>query len=282
VDADPSDLYPDPDAGPLRAALREIGAESRLVSWDDLGAPWESFSHVVISSTWDSVDRPVEYLAWARSVSMVSTLSNPVEIVKWNLDKVHQRELGDAGVPVIPTFWIWPGDSWQPPSISEFVVKPSVSAGGRDTARYAGGDAAALGHVRGLQARGQTVMVQDYLSAIDEEGEVDLVFFAGTFSHAVLKRPALRTGGGVVERAWERMAWAGLVTPSTKQLAVADLVVAFISARFERPPAYSRVDLISGPGGDPLVLEVELIDPILSLDMEPDAAARLARAVVSR
>jgi hypothetical protein len=68
-DADPSDLYPDPDAGPLQAALGRLGAESTLLSWDDPAVGWESFSHVVVSSTWDSVDRPGEYLDWARSVS---------------------------------------------------------------------------------------------------------------------------------------------------------------------------------------------------------------------
>jgi hypothetical protein len=125
-------------------------------------------------------------------------------------------------------------------------------------------------------------MVQEYLSAIDEEGELDLVYFAGAFSHAVVKRPALRTGEGVVERAWERMAWAGMATPDAKQLAVAEKAMAFISEHLEPTPAYGRVDLINGPGGAPLVLEVELIDPYLSLDIEPAGAARLARALLLR
>jgi hypothetical protein len=47
-------------------------------------------------------------------------------------------------------------------------------------------------------------------------------------------------------------------------------------------PVYGRVDLIRGPHGRPLVLELELIDPYLSLDLDPDGAARLARAVLDR
>ena len=54
-------------------------------------------------------------------------------------------------------------------------------------------------------------MVQPFLSNIDVEGEADLVFFDGDFSHAVLKRPVLIAGEGVVERPWERMAWNGLM-----------------------------------------------------------------------
>ncbi len=123
-------------------------------------------------------------------------------------------------------------------------------------------------------------MVQEYLSAIDEEGELDAIFFGGQFSHAVLKKPALRVGEGTVERAWTRMAWAGLASPGARQLAVAEKAVAAISDRLGEMPAYSRIDLINGAAGDPLVLEAELIDPYLSLDIEPAAAVRLARMVI--
>ncbi|MGH9095525.1 MAG: hypothetical protein ACRDXE_10225 [Acidimicrobiales bacterium] len=119
-------------------------------------------------------------------------------------------------------------------------------------------------------------MVQDYLPAIDTDGEIDMVFFDGDFSHAVLKKPALRTGEGAIDRAWERMAWSGLTTPDPAQFGVATLAMGFISDRLGGPPAYGRVDLISGATGEPLLLEVELIDPYLSLDMEPAAAATLA------
>ncbi|MGI8751048.1 MAG: ATP-grasp domain-containing protein [Acidimicrobiales bacterium] len=233
-----------------------------------------------MSSTWDSVDRPGEYLDWARSVSALSMLVNPVDVLEWNLDKVHQRELGAAGIPVIPTTWVAPGDAFNPPEHSEFVVKPSVSAGGRNTARYAAGDEAAVEHVRRLQASGQIVMVQDYLPAIDTDGETDLVFLAGEFSHAVLKKPTLRPGEGVIDRPWERMAWSGLTIPSAEQSERATLTMGVVSRRLGVQPVYARVDLINGIAGEPLLLEVELIDPYLSLDMKPAAAARLADALL--
>jgi hypothetical protein len=45
---------------------------------------------------------------------------------------------------------------------------------------------------------------------------------------------------------------------------------------------YARVDLIDGPSGEPLVLEVELIDPNLSLTLHPPAADALATAIATR
>jgi len=275
-----TDLYPDPDAAPLQAALSELGARSTLVAWDDPAAEWGSFSHVVVSSTWDSVDRPVEYLAWAQRVAAQSVLVNPARVIEWCLDKVHQRGLAAAGVPTVPTTWVTPEDTFSTLPATEFVVKPSVSAGGRSTARYSPGDPAALGHVRALQEGGQTVMVQEYLARIDEEGEVNLVFFNGSFSHAVAKKPLLHVGDGLVDRPWERMTWAGRVAPGTNQLAAAHLTMKVVEEQVGCVPVYGRVDLVSGNTREPLVLEVELIDPYLSFDMEPAAATRLAEALL--
>lgn len=280
ADAGPRDLYPDRDAAPLQGALALLGVSSRLVSWDDSHVDWASFAKVLVSSTWDSVDRPTEYLAWAQRVAAVSVLVNPVTVLRWGLDKVYLRDLETAGVPVIPTTWVAPGEVLGSVPASEFVVKPSVSAGGRSTARYAASDPAGLAHIRALHQVGQTVMVQGYLAAIDTEGEADLIFIDGVFSHAVRKEPALQTGEGVVvDHPWDRMAWSGLMAPSVDQLAVAGQAMEVVERRFEQRLVYGRVDLVSDGSGTPLVLEVELIDPYLSLDEEPEGATRLAAAL---
>jgi len=280
-DAGPRDLYPDPDAAPLEVALRAGGAVTVRLAWDDPSVAWGEFSRVLISSTWDSVDRPAEYLAWVRDTGQRTRLINDPAFIEWSLDNPYLQELAAAGVPVIPTVWVSPADLWEPPSGGEFVVKPSISAGGRSTARYLPGDPAAIGHVSALVAAGRTVMVQDYLATIDIEGELNAVFIDGSFSHAVTKKPALQVGRGVIERPWERMAWAGLTTPSNDQMDVARAAMAVVRHRIGADPAYGRVDLIRGPDGPPLVLEVELIDPYLSLDRDAAGAGRLARAVLA-
>jgi hypothetical protein len=235
----------------------------------------------VVSSTWDSVDRPAQYLAWARRVAAVTLLVNGPAFIEWGIDKTHQRELEAAGVPVIPTVWVTPGQQWQQPDSGEFVVKPSVSAGARNTARYAAGDSSAVRHVRELLGMGQTVMVQDYQAATGTGGETDIVYFDGIFSHAVNKKFPLTLGRGVIERPWEHISWGGLVVPSPAQLAVAEAVFSFVRDRLGRHPAYGRVDLVDSTDDGPVLLELELIDPYLSLDVAgADAAGRLARAVL--
>ena len=280
IDAEPEDLYPDPDAGPIEAALSGLGVVARRVAWDDPTVDWSYFSKVLISSTWDSVDRPAEYLTWARQVTEVSTLVNPVSVLEWGLDKVHQRALGDAGVPVVPTTWISPEEQLIEVPGTEFVVKPSVSAGGRNTARYAAGDRAGLALVLELQRAGQTVMVQEYMESIDQEGETDLVFFGGSYSHAVSKRPMLSLGLGVLVRPWESISFFGLVEPRVEQLEVATRTIDVISEQLCLCPTYARIDLVSDVRGRSLLLEVELIDPYLSLDVAPGAAGLLAAELV--
>ena len=50
----------------------------------------------------------------------------------------------------------------------------------------------------------------------------------------------------------------------------------------DRPLLYARVDLVALPDGSPALLECELFEPFLSLDLDPDAAARLAAACLAR
>ena len=281
TDGDPTDLYPDPDAGPLSAALEATGATAELVAWDDPSLQWDHFDTVVVSSTWDSVDRPGEYLAWTARVSECTRLVNPATVLAWGLDKTHQRNLSERGVPVIPTTWVEPGHAWQPPG-SEFVVKPAVSAGSRSTARYRPGESeAARRHVHDLHRVGQIVMLQPYIPAVGSAGETDIIFFGGTYSHAVRKRPILQPGRGVVDRPWEQLAWDGLITPAPAELEAAELVMEHTAQLCGSIPTYARVDLVAGLEGEPLLLEIEVIDPLLSFDLHPPAAATLARLVVS-
>ena len=74
-----TDLYPDPDWPLLSAALVGAGADAMSISWDHEELDWQRFDLVVTNSTWDSVDRPQEFLAWARRTARATTLANPLQ-----------------------------------------------------------------------------------------------------------------------------------------------------------------------------------------------------------
>ena len=61
-----------------------------------------------------------------------------------------------------------------------FVVKPTVGAGSIDAEEYANADhERAREHVRRLHASGRDVVIQPYVSSIDDDGERALVFIDG-------------------------------------------------------------------------------------------------------
>ena len=280
--AEATDIYPDPDWPLLSAALLEAGADARSISWDHVDLDWQSFDLVVTNSTWDSVDRPQEFLTWARRTAQVTTIMNPLPAIEWNIDKTYLHTLASRGVPIVPTEWVVDAERWAPPPY-EFVVKPSISAGGRQTARYSPEEvSAAVAHVRRLVGRGQTVMVQPYMASVDSEGETKIVFIDGDFSHAVRIGPLLAAGEGVVERLWERPVPMGATAPTAAQLGTARNVLAVVQAEVPDSLLYARVDLVTGDTGEPLLGEVELVDPSLLLRFANPAASRLAAAIVAR
>lgn len=78
----------------------------------------------------------------------------------------------------------------------EFVVKPNVSAGARNTGRFgAEGREQARALVERIHASGRVALVQPSLADVDERGETALVFLGGELSHALSKRPVLREQG---------------------------------------------------------------------------------------
>ena len=119
----------------------------------------------------------------------------PHDVVEWNTDKRYLAALTAAGLPVVPTTWFAPGESWTPPATGEYVIKPSVGAGSLDTERYGfdeiGQRRRAAAHLARLHAAGRDVMIQPYLSAVDSTGETALLFLGGQYSHAVRKGPML-------------------------------------------------------------------------------------------
>jgi hypothetical protein len=276
-----TELYPDPDSEALRAALVLLGHPTVLAAWDDPDVDWASTTLVVIRSTWDAVDHPDAYVGWAAHVAQCSVLVNPARVVAWNLDKAYLAELDAAGASVVPTSWVRPGDSWSPPP-GDYVVKPSVSAGGRETAWYGPDDAeAAIRHVDRLTAIGATVMVQPYLPGV-EHGELSVVFVGGQFSHAFRRGPLLTRGVGVMEHPWEHKTVIGPERPSPADLSTATAALSIIEERFADAVTYARVDLVAGHDGSPLVSEVELVDPYLGLTLDPTALERFAAAIAER
>lgn len=270
----------DEDGRPLLDALAALGIQGVPMVWD-ADADWSAFDAVVVRSTWDYPQRRPEFLAWARGIG-AGRLWNPPEVLAWNTDKTYLRQLVAAGISVVPTTWVDVDDRGvELPRAGDYVVKPAVSAGSKDTARYRQGEeAAALAHVEKVQRSGRVTMVQPYVASVDENGETALMYVDGGFSHAVRKGPLLAAGGGFVEGLYAEEEIAAC-EPSPGQRALADAVVD-TARRQVGDLLYARVDVVEGPGGEPQLLELELTEPSLFLQYATGATARLATAIQRR
>jgi len=266
----------DPDDRLLIEPLRAIGVDPIPAIWDDADIDWASFDLVVIRNTWDYPARRAEFLAWA---GRVDRLVNPADVVTWNTDKRYLADLAAAGVPVVPTTWLTPGESVVLPPAGRHVLKPAVGAGSLDAAAFSLHDeheeALAHEHATRLLAAGQTVMVQPYLHAIEERGETALIFLGGEYSHAVSKGAML-----VGDRGLEADGLFKSETIATREPNKAELTVALhaLGAVPGGPDqlAYARVDLVPDANGGPLLIELELTEPSLFLGTSPGSADRFA------
>ncbi len=271
----------DEDMPPLLRALEALGIPAEPVVWDDPRADWGSYAIAVVRSTWDYIRRYAEFLAWADRAAGLTQLSNPAPILRWNTDKRYLRELAGKGNAVVPTFWFEPGDPVRIPCDGDCVVKPAISAGSQNTARYSSARKdEAVEHVRSLQGAGKTVMVQPYLDRMDEYGETGLVFLGGVYSHAIRKGPILK---GAIEVVGGLFAKEDIRRrePSAAERRVAEQALEAVPGGAGEL-LYARVDVAPGPDGEPVVLEMELAEPSLFFNYSDGAEHVMARAIAKR
>jgi glutathione synthase/RimK-type ligase-like ATP-grasp enzyme len=269
------------DDWPLaRAALSRLGIHAVTAVWNDPAVDWSSFDLVVANGAWDNIHQPAEFLDWvdARDLDGVPMVNSPTTL-RWNLDKRYLRELAAMDVAVVPTTWVEPGtDPAYDLGTGEVVVKPTVSGGGFQTARYRADEhEQARAHIRSLLDGGWTAMVQPYQDAVDSVGEVGLIFVGGAFSHAMHKDPMIRRGVGPTRSLIDNQ----VVTPAKASPAQLELAHDAVAAAEQLlgPTAYARVDTVPGADGRPALLELELLDPVLFLATDPGGADRFARVL---
>jgi hypothetical protein len=273
----------DSDTRLLIDPLAALGISAIPAIWDDPNIDWSVFDLAVVRSPWDYLHRRAEFLAWANHVPR---LANPADILEWNTDKRYLQELADSGLPVVPTIWLQPEQQWTSPEQGEWVIKPAVSLASLDTGRYRSDDPGqrrlAADHIRRLQQAGRTVMVQPYLSGIDIEGETSLVYVGGVFSHALRRGPILDGPDTGIDRRFQHDWETDLREqhPTGAQLALAEQVLGAVPGGPERL-LYARVDLLPGSDGEPVLIELELTEPVLFLAHAPGAADRFAAAIAA-
>lgn len=260
------------------AALEKHGFAVDAALWDDPKIEWQQYEAIVLRSCWDYHLRAAEFSDWlARLEAFGAPLWNPIDIVRWNMDKSYLSDLQERGANVLPSVWLPQGGKvdlahllaekgWE-----RAVIKPVVSASADNTLLTARSEAARhQGELDGLLRKGG-VIVQEFASEIETQGEWSFLFYGGQYSHAVVKRPKagdfrVQPHLGGTHAAAE--AADGLVDQARR-------IVDAVSAEL----LYARVDAIEREG-QLLLMELELIEPYLFFPEHPEAPERFSKALI--
>ena len=290
----------DEDERNLPDALRDRGMEPRIAAWDDPSVNWDDAGVVVVRSVRDYAKDRQKFISWASSVPRILNSANTMA---WNTDKHYLKRLSELGLPTIPTLWLQPEEHLSKhqiytrfPAQGDFVVKPAVGSGGRDTGRYTATDPSSLGdavnHAMDELADGHAVMVQRYLDVIDRTGETSLIYFNGMPSYTVDKAPMLHPRFNTVDsskvveeevRGTEKASEEAWRWGEKIRIAI-HRYIKEMSGRDELL-LFNRVDIVRGDehsDSDFYVMEISLIDGSLYLSMSDSHLEAFADAIQTR
>ncbi len=272
----------DVDIEPVAAALGEVGVESDVVVWDD-DVAWGGYDLVLMRSPWDYSERLEDFLAWLDRASTATTVLNPPEVIRWNLDKAYVLELERAGVAVVPTTLCDDLDAVAAATaaldVEHVVVKPTVSAGSRDTELLERTSPRVHELAERIFGLGKTVMIQPAIASVQTDGEIASLYFDGVYSHSIRKGPLLAPGGGLLGGEYTEVITPAVADDATR--ALCDRAMEVLGEKWQEPLLYARFDTVAGPDG-PLLLEAELFEPSYFADQAPGSALRYAGAVSRR
>ncbi|MEW9897827.1 hypothetical protein ABWL39_04240 [Chitinivorax sp. PXF-14] len=259
--------------------LRHHGLTVARVAWDDPDFDWSRTRAAVLRSTWDYFDRYAEFEPWLNQVAGQTLLFNRFDLLQWNLDKHYLRDLAEQGVDIVPTKFVEQGEQadlarlMQDFMWREAVIKPAVSGAARLTFRVTPESAAEHQAIFDDCLKNEAMMVQPFVPAVLEQGELSLIVIDGKFTHAIRKTP--KAGdfrvqddhGGVVHPYF----------PAADEITFAERAVAACPVL----PAYARVDVVRDQG-KLRIMELELVEPELFFRFSPQAADRLAQAIAKQ
>lgn len=261
----------------LVAALAGLGVKAGPAVWDDPAIAWASIGACVIRSTWDYHHRLEEFIAWAEHVASMSSLWNPVEVVRWNTRKTYLRELDERGIATVPTVWLERGSKADLESLmaeqgwQRVVVKPVVSASAYATVLVADESLhKGQAHLDKLLAQ-RDMIIQPFISSVETSGERSLMFIDGQFTHAVRRTFPLGPNHDGQEK-------SRLVEATRTEIGFAANVLQAAG----HTTLYARVDVVRDEAGALCLMELELVEPSLFLQLAPEAVERLAGAIAER
>jgi glutathione synthase/RimK-type ligase-like ATP-grasp enzyme len=245
----------------LEKALVKSGWTYDWISWTQDNVDWQSYDFAIIRTTWDYAKNRQPFLKNLNKIEdSTCRLLNPLNLVEWNIDKIYLKSLQESGIQIVPTLWTKYSQidvvakAYLELNSDKIVVKPRVGAGAANT--FLISQNVLHNFTDNLNLLEDTeIMLQPYMSQISLIGEFSVHFFAGEFSHAILKKPK----AGDFRSQEEFGSHVKLIDLTARQMEFCHSVI----NKIQGPWLYARVDFVYNDKMQECLMELELIEPSL-------------------
>lgn len=248
----------------LKEAMEAAGVETDIINWDNEHYDFSKVDGAIIRSCWDYDQRVEEFLETIEKISKMTTLINPYSTIKNNSDKSYLKVFSNKGIPIVETYFLT--KIYELPSLlnrvksDTIIIKPSVSASGRNTYRLSKSELGIKDIVCDI-LKHSTVLIQPFYDSVQTAGEKSTVVINDEVVFTMNKKP--KEGGYLVHTHL-----GGTYTPDE----VSKKDESFIKDVIKHLPdktAYVRIDYLFNENNEPRLLELELIEPNLYLNNNP-------------
>ena len=263
--------------GLVMDGLEKLNLRTIKKDWNDTNFNWSSTKSAIFRSTWDYFDQFSNFRNWLDLVKDQCYLINPYEQINWNLDKHYLLDLQKLDLPIVESVFVSKKTQLNLETISksknwkDIVIKPTISGAARHTYHLKNDEIKKFQDKWLSLTNNEDFMVQEFQKNILSTGEIAVMIFGGEYSHSVLKKA--KKGdfrvqddfGGSVEK----------INPSLEIIELAEKTVKSLKTM----PLYARVDIIFDNGNNPVISELELIEPELWFRFKEESAYKLAEIV---
>ncbi|MBL6594220.1 MAG: hypothetical protein ISP58_03990 [Flavobacteriales bacterium] len=257
--------------------LEKLNLRTIKKDWNDTNFNWSSTKSAIFRSTWDYFDQFSNFRNWLELVKEQCYLINPYEQINWNLDKHYLLDLQKLDLPIVESVIVSKKTQLNLETISksknwkDIVIKPTISGAARHTYHLKNDEIKKFQDKWLSLTNDEDFMVQEFQKNILSTGEIAVMLFGGEYSHSVLKKA--KKGdfrvqddfGGSVE----------IINPSLEIIELAEKTVKSLKTM----PIYARVDIIFDNVSNPVISELELIEPELWFRFKEESAYKLAEIV---
>jgi glutathione synthase/RimK-type ligase-like ATP-grasp enzyme len=261
-------------------AFERAGMTAIRMDWTSKDFDWTTTRTAIIRATWDYHKKFEVFKSWVLRTNESTQLFNSPDALMWNTDKVYLQQMEKAGINIPASLFFKADDKLDILQIiseldwAKFVIKPRVSASARDTYAFDRELAKENQELYNSLLHGQDMMIQEFQNNVPLHGEISLMVFGDTFSHAVIKtaikgdfRVQDNHGGTVANHQ---------ANPEE---------VAFARSCVKACPhdtAYARIDIFRDNSGELALGELEIIEPELWFREYAPAADLLVAAIKAR